>query len=96
MKANEWIQKNGIAAARDLVAASGWRNTPFIIRLKRLVQSHELVDNYACARYSGLDNAKGHLFVLAYIESYDKMHKLQKAIADVESCIVTKMDEVSS
>lgn len=58
-----------------------------IIDLMRLVESHELVENYKCKRYSGLSNAKDHVLTLAHIEEYEKMEALRRAIADVESCL---------
>lgn len=55
--------------------------------VKRLVESHELVDSYG-----GLENAKGKLEYFDWIPSGSWNHALlSKAIADVESCM-----EVSS
>ena len=51
-----------------------------LVELKRLVESHELVENWG-----GLDDAKFALQLVRYPE------RLKQAIADVESCMeVTK------
>lgn len=51
--------------------------------VKRLVESHELVESYG-----GLENAKGKLEYFDWIPSGSWNHALlSKAIADVESCL---------
>lgn len=74
MKANEFIKDKGIDKAKRHLGLYGWRNTPFIIKLKGLVESHELVE-----KHGGLLESK------IYVECCDDAD-LSKAIADVESC----------
>lgn len=78
MKANEYFKKIGIDAVKEYLVVDGWRNTPFIIQLKRLVASWELVQEFG-----GLEHAKRF-----YDENLkcDDAEVLCKAIADVESC----------
>lgn len=75
MKVNEFIKDKGIDEAKRHLECYGWRNTPFIIKLKRLVESHELVE-----KLGGLDEAK------IYVPDGYKSERLKQAIADVESC----------
>lgn len=81
MQANEWIKENGWDEAKNLVAASGWRNTPFLIKIKRLVKSYELVESYG-----GLEEAKFHESEELEWGRVVWNTKLIQAIADVESC----------
>lgn len=74
MKANEFFKKVGIDAARSYVAAYEDALTD---ELKRLVESHELVESYG-----GLDELKEFLSTL----SMKPNDYLKQAIADVESC----------
>lgn len=94
MKANEFITDKGIDEAIRHLECYGWRNTPFIIKLKRLVESHELVDNFG-----GIKRAKRILKksytsfnTMVSVVWNDKpfqctIEKLEQAIADVESCL---------
>ena len=81
MKANEYIKKYGVDCAKEILAHNqDLMNIGFFIDLKRLVESHELVENWG-----GLDDAKFALQLVRYPE------RLKQAIADVESCLeVTK------
>ena len=76
MKANEYIKKYGVDCAKEILAHNqDLVNIGFFIDLKRLVESHELVENWG-----GLDDAKFALQLVRYPE------RLKQAIADVESC----------
>lgn len=88
MKANEFFKKVGIDAVRSYLAAY---EDDLTDDLKRLVESHELVESYG-----GLGGAKEYIYchdeyeaiydedgnVCDYISNSD----LIEAIADVESC----------
>ena len=95
MKANEFIKMQGLAEARRVlhdargcVGVKLWGRYEFSTEdLKRLVESHELVESFKCRRYSGLSNAKDHLLTLAHIEEHEQLNRLRLAIADVESCV---------
>ena len=82
----EYFQKNGLQRSRELVEMGfGFCSLEDGLsfhteQLKRLVESHELVENWG-----GLDDAKFALQLVRYPE------RLKQAIADVESCM-----EVSS
>ena len=84
----KYFQKNGLQRSRELVEMGfGFCGLEDGLsfhteQLKRLVESHELVERYGTA-----DEAKGYLPMLR-MGSYDE---LKQAIADVESCM-----EVSS
>ena len=73
MKANEFFKKVGIDAVISYLAAF---EDDLTNDLKRLVESHELVENWG-----GLDDAKFALQLVRYPE------RLKQAIADVESCM---------
>ena len=75
MKANEYINKYGTDCAKEILKHNqDLMNIGFFIDLKRLVESHELVES--CG---GWNNATG--LRDEYINK-----DLQQAIADVESC----------
>ena len=91
MKANEFVKKFGLDLAKLDVRAvkSGFIKRESLVEhygfdilddLKRLVESHELVE-----LYGGLDKAKLRCYPAKHVtmESY---HNLKQAIADVESC----------
>lgn len=77
MKASEYFKKHGYKKCKAACAQNGWLNTGFWIQLKRLVESHELVEEYG-----GLDELKEFLSTLSIKPDY----YLKKAILDVESC----------
>lgn len=96
MKANGFVKKFGIEAAKDLwcgafdlynnnlqilngmvCSISGNQFLFELIDIKRIVESHELVDSYG-----GLDELKEFLSTL----STEPNDYLKQAIADVESC----------
>lgn len=80
MKAEDLIKAKGIDKAVSHLQCYGWRKTPFIIKLKRLVESHELVEFYG-----GVNGANGALKTM-HFDVYTKA-RLKQAIADVESCM---------
>lgn len=83
MKANEFVKKFGWEYAKERMEyCKGARLVGMEIELKRLVESHELVE-----KHNGLDNAKSLINHFKFIESEHLIPSgLEKAIADVESC----------
>lgn len=92
MKANEYINKYGVDCANEILKHNqDLMNIGFFINLKRLVESHELVESRG-----GLDAAKHELVLLqkhlnntfgyVTIITSEKIENLEQAIADVESC----------
>lgn len=81
MKANDFIKAHGIAEAkriihdaRGCVGVKLWGRYDFSTDdLKRLVESHELVESYG-----GIESCKNHIRFIS--------ERLKQAIADVESC----------
>ena len=85
MKANEFFKKVGIEAVRSYVAAYEDALTG---DLKRLVESHELVEKYKRGRGIRF-RVRGGMY--RYGDTQEFNDRLKQAIADVESCM-----EVSS
>ena len=85
MKANEFFKKVGIEAVRSYVAAYEDALTG---DLKRLVESHELVEKYKRGRGIRFRVRWG---MYRYGDTQEYNDRLKQAIADVESCM-----EVSS
>ena len=85
MKANEYFKKVGIEAVRSYVAAYEDALTG---DLKRLVESHELVEKYKRGRGIRFRVRWG---MYRYGDTQEFNDRLKQAIADVESCM-----EVSS
>ncbi|MDM1324904.1 hypothetical protein [Acinetobacter pseudolwoffii] len=83
MKANEFFKKVGIEAVKSYIVAYEDHLTD---ELKRLVESHELVEYMG-----GIDKAKEQAYVLAMEVDGFNPAKVEKAITDVEGCV-----EVSS
>lgn len=81
MQANEWIKENGWGEAKNLIAANGWRNTPFLIKIKRLVASYEFVVN----DFESMEIAK-YQYMVSGCHSEPYWIQVKQAIADVESC----------
>ena len=83
----KYFQKNGLQRSRELVEMGfGFCGLEDGLsfhteQLKRLVESHELVENWG-----GLDDAKFALQLVRYPE------RLKQAIADVESCMEVKSE----
>ena len=94
MKANEYFKKHGYRKCKSACAENGWLNTGFWIQLKRLVESHNLVERIGGLREAKirLEQADKEFSLLISFRSknneiysvYD--HVLKQAIADVESC----------
>lgn len=83
MQANEFVKKLGWDDAIALVNASNIcgidKSIVDIEELKRLVESHELVE-----KLGGLENAKDEYF--SCVQNNEPASYIAKAIADVESC----------
>ena len=75
MKANEFFKAMGLDAVKGFIKNGNIRTPETELELKRLVESHELVD-----KVGGLDEAK------IYVPDGYKSKRLKQAIADVESC----------
>ena len=94
MKANEYFKKHGYKKCKAACAQNGWLNTGFWIQLKRLVESHELVEKVggllsakANINEMVVDSGSGYVSDGAKLYDYDfSFGSLRKAIADVESC----------
>ena len=90
MKANEFVKKFGLGRSKQFVNADSTAHALVFattgvsfIDLKRLVESHELVE---C--YGGYDLAKNAMQITPLRKSsYDLIENLKQAIADVESCM---------
>ena len=88
MKANEFIKKYGIEyAIKFLNYDASIAEDRCVLDfgehyyLRRLVESHELVD-----AVGGMDKAKLLLRMRIAAELYDSAHEIEQAILDVESC----------
>ena len=85
MKANEFVKLVGWGRAKQHIKAmdiQNWHND-FYNNLKRLIESHDLVESYG-----SLSNAKTELKKLSILRWIDpKTERLREAIADVESCM---------
>ena len=86
MKANEFVKKHGLSVASELVNESEWSikqlalaTTTSMLDLKRLVESHDLVESYG-----GINGARKELANLC--DSLIDCAYLCQAIADVEAC----------
>lgn len=80
VKANEFVQKKGWNETKDYLRLHGWKNTSFLISLKRLVVSKDLVESYG-----GLDEAKKYVDDLPLSCGLMKI-SIREAIKDVEEC----------
>lgn len=84
MKANIFLKENGLKKCSRIVEdlIEQGNDGEFVKNLKRLVDSHELVE---C--YGGYDLAKNVMQITPLRKSsYDLIENLKQAIADVESC----------
>lgn len=79
MTANDYFKKHGYKKCKAVCAQNGWLNTGFWIQLKRLVGSHDLVEEHG-----GIGEAK--LFISDYSNDVSEIYDLKQAILDVESC----------
>lgn len=88
MKANEFVMRFGWDDAMEYLCGASFSEvdgtpiTPCVNDLKRLVESHELVEFYG-----GYELAKNVRQITPLRKaSYDLIENLKQAIADVESC----------
>lgn len=88
MKANEFVKKFGLDAAKHkadelkIIESMGDKLSFEDENLKRIVESHELVESYG-----GMDRIKEDTSDLEdWEESSSLWREVEKAIADVESC----------
>lgn len=88
MKANEFFKAYGFDEVKYLVSLAGNARVCCIDGehihvddLKRLVESHELVESYG-----GLNESKRIFEMRHGVINFDGWDKLKQAIADVESC----------
>lgn len=81
MKANEYVKQNGWVMARKAVAECTYGYGIDLTELKRLVESHELIekdfDSVEIAEYE-------YMISGCYSDPY--WIRIKQAIADVESC----------
>ena len=83
MKANEFVKLVGMGRAKQHIKAmdiQNWHND-FYNNLKRLIESHDLVESY-----DGIESAKMMIERTKFPLS-DRIIRLKRAIADVESCM---------
>lgn len=81
MKANEFFKAMGIKAVRQFLESDNIRTKEMHDDLKRLVESHELVEN----GFESVEIAEYEYMVSGcYSEPY--WIRIKQAIADVESC----------
>ena len=83
MKANEYIKKYSVDCAKEILAHNqDLMNIGFFIDLKRLVESHELIEK----DFESVEIAEyEHMISGCYSEPY--WIRIKQAIADVESCM---------
>ena len=81
MKANGFLRDNGIVKCSRIVEDLSEQgvDSDFVKHLKRLVESHELVE-----KLGGLENAKDEYF--SCVQNNEPATYVAKAISDVESC----------
>ena len=79
MKANEYVKQNGWTMARKAVSECTYGYGIDLDKLKRLVESHELVKDYY-----GLTRSKEH--AESNYTAPELKAALKQAILDVESC----------
>jgi len=79
----KYFKKHGYRHCKSACMQNGWLNTGFWVRLKRLVESHELVEE--CG---GLDKAKERVALEEKLLNPNVFYVLvvSSAIDDVESC----------
>lgn len=95
MKANEFFKAMGIKAVRQFLENDNIRTKEMHDDLKRLVESHELVEKVggllsakANINEMVVDSGSGYVSDGAKLYDYDfSFGSLRKAIADVESCL---------
>ena len=86
MKANEYVKKYGVDCAKEILTHNqDLMNIGFFIDLKRLVESHELVEKYK-NRHGGI-RFRIRWGQFRYGDTKEYNDRLKQAIADVESCL---------
>ena len=80
MKANEFFKAMGIKSVRQFIENDNIRTKEMHDDLKRLIESHELIES--CG---GLESV-GEKLTHGMYESRAVIGRLEQAIADVESC----------
>lgn len=82
MNANIFLKENGLKKCSRIVEdlIEQGNDGEFVKDLKRLVESHELVEKY------GADKINQKIKFLESIHLLTQANQLKKAIADVESC----------
>lgn len=95
MKANEFVKAMGLDAVKGFIKNGNIRTPETELELKRLVESHELVE-----KHQGLNGARNVLKLLEEsldiglyhgidgVDATTEVPKIKQAIADVESCEV--------
>ena len=93
MKANEFFKSMGIDGVRKFVKHNNIRSGDMLNELKRLIESHDFVENYGglhCAKHSLKlfisSIAMGLYHGVDGANAEMEIPKLKQAIADVESC----------
>lgn len=85
MKANEYIKKYGVDCAKEILFHNqDLMNIGFFIDLKRLVESHELIEKYKRGRGIRFRVRWG---MYRHGDTQEFNDRLKQAIADVESCM---------
>ena len=84
MKANEFFKAMGINAVRQFLENDNIRTKEMSDDLKRLVESHELVEKYKRGRGIRFRVRWG---MYRYGDTQEFNDRLKQAIADVESCM---------
>lgn len=84
MKANEFVKKFGLFTAKEYLAGSTIFDNHLMVftndcELKRLVESHELVESFG-----GINACHETLYMLH--ELTENPEPIREALADVESC----------
>ena len=82
MKANEFFKAMGLKAVKQFLENDNIRTKEMHDDLKRLVESHDLI-----GKVGGMDKAKMLLRMRIDAELYDSADEIERAIADVESCM---------
>ena len=89
MKANEFFKSMGIDGVRKFVKHNNIRSGDMLNELKRLVESHDLLDEI-----DGIDGAKDRVYICEIDDCTSfslggyvyEISRVKQAIADVESC----------
>ena len=85
MKANEYINKYGVDCANEILKHNqDLVNVGFFIDLKRLIESHELIEKYK-NKHGGI-RFRIRWGMYRYGDTQQFNDRLKQAIADVESC----------